>query len=327
MAVALIAMVWTGLTVYAVLGGADFGAGILHLLARGPEADRQRDAIATTIGPVWEANHVWLIFAITGLFSAFPPAFSALGTLAFLPATLALIAIVVRGAGFAFAAQADNEPKLRAVFQRLFGAASVVAPFVFGAIAGGLARGGGGSQSGFWIGPFQLAVGGLAVALCTALAASFLTVEAVRSGERRLAPIFELWGSRAIAAAGALALVAFALTPIEAPDLFRGLTHRALPEVLLAVATLAGAHAALRRHRYGLARAALALAVVAFMWGWGFAQYPRIVGAGATVANSAASGPELTAVGVTLAAGLVLLLPSLWLLYVAFRRRPLEVPK
>jgi cytochrome d ubiquinol oxidase subunit II len=325
MAVALIAIVWAGMSVYAVLGGADFGAGILHLLARGPGAARQRAAISTAMGPVWEANHVWLIFAITGLFSVFPRAFSSLGTLVFLPATLALVAIVVRGAALALAAQADPEPRARALFERLFAVASIAAPFLFGAIAGGIA-GKGGGELGFWIGPFQFAVGALAVALCTALAASFLTVESRRAGERQLAAIFQTWGIRAVAAAGALALAALALAPMCAHSLFHGLTHRALPEVLIALAMLAGAHAALKRHRYGPARAALVIAVVAVLWGWGFAQYPRIVG-DATVANSAAAGPELTAVTVALAAGLVLLLPSLSLLYVAFRRQPLEVPK
>jgi cytochrome d ubiquinol oxidase subunit II len=326
-AVALIAIVWAGLTLYSVLGGADLGAGILHLLARGPGAGRQREAIATTIGPVWEANHVWLIFVITGLFSAFPRAFSALGMLTFLPATLALVALVVRGASFAFAGQADGEPKARALFQSLFGCASIAAPFLFGAIAGGLARQRGGGELDFWIGPFQAAVGALAVAVCTALAACFLAVESGRAGDRQLEAAFRTWALRAVAAVGALALGALALAPVEASQRFRGLAHRALPEVAIAMAALVGAHTALRRQQYRLARAALALAVVAVIWGWGFAQYPRIVGTTATVANTAASGPELTAVAVALASGLVLLVPSLWVLFVAFRRQPLEVRK
>jgi cytochrome d ubiquinol oxidase subunit II len=326
-AVALIAVIWTGLTLYAVLGGADFGGGILHLAARGGGAERQRHAIATAMGPVWEANHVWLIFAITGLFSAFPRAFSAIGTVVFLPATLALVAIVVRGAAFAFAGPAAGERKAVLLFERLFGAASVAAPFMFGAIAGGLARDGGGHQFGFWVGPFQLAVGALAVALCAALAATFLCVEAARAGERRLAAAFRTRGLWAIAAAVTFALVALALAPIEAARLFHGLSHRAFPEVLFALAALAGAHTALRRRRYRLARGAVAFAVATVMWGWALAQYPHIVGAGATVANTAATRPELTAVAVALAAGLVLLIPSLWILYVAFHRQPTEVPK
>jgi cytochrome d ubiquinol oxidase subunit II len=327
MAVALIAIVWAGLTVYALLGGADFGAGVLHLLARGPGAERQRQAITTTIGPVWEANHVWLIFSITGLFSAFPRAFDTLGTLAFEPATLALVAIVVRGAALAFAGQVEGDLRAQTWFHRLFGVASVAAPFLFGAIAGGVALGRPGGGLGFWIGPFQLVVGALAVAICTALAASYLAVESQREGDRQLAASFRtsaLWGVGAVAA---LALLALALTPLEASGLFHGLAHRALPEVVLAPVGLLAAHAALRRSRYRLARPALAFAVAAVIWGWGFGQYPRIVGAHATVANTAASGPELTAVTFALAGGFVLLAPSLWALYVAFRRQPQEVQR
>jgi cytochrome d ubiquinol oxidase subunit II len=326
-ALALIAIVWTGLTLYALLGGADFGAGILHLLARGGAAHRQRAAITAAIGPVWEANHVWLIFAITGLLSAFPRAFDALGMLAFAPATLALIAIVVRGAAFAFSAAADGEPKARVLFERLFGAASIAAPFLFGTIAGGLARDRPAGQPGFWIGPFQLAVGALAVAICAALAAVLLTVESRRSGDRQLTATFRKRASWAVAGVVALAIACLAVASVDAPRLSHGLTHRALPELVIALVGLAGALASLARRQYSAARAAIALAIVAMFWGWGFAQYPRIVGTGATVTGAAASGPELTAVTVAVGGGLVLLVPSLWLLYVAFRRQPLEVQK
>jgi cytochrome bd ubiquinol oxidase subunit II len=327
MAVTLIAIVWAGVTTYALLGGADFGAGVLHLLSRGPGAERQRQAITTTIGPVWEANHVWLIFSITGLFSAFPRAFDTLGTLAFEPATLALIAIVVRGAALAFAGHGKADPSARVLFQRLFGLASVAAPFFFGTIAGGLARGRSAGGLGLWIGPFQLVVGALALAICTALAASYMAVESHREGDRKLVASFRRSASLGVTAVTALALLALALMPLEAPRLFHGLVHRALPEIALALLALLGAHIALMRTRYRLARAALAFAVAAVIWGWGFAQYPRIAGAHMTVANAAASGPELTAVTFALAGGFVLLAPSLWALYVAFRRQPQEVQR
>jgi cytochrome d ubiquinol oxidase subunit II len=326
MAAALIALAWTGLTLYAVLGGADFGAGILHVAARGSGARRQREAIATAMGPVWEANHVWLIFAITVLFTAFPRAFSALGTLVFLPGTLVLIAIVMRGAAFAFAGHADGEPKAEATFGRLFGAASVAAPFLFGVMAGGLAREHGGARLGTWVAPFPLAVGALAVALCAALAASRLAVEGGRAGDPSLRAAFRALGLRATAAAAGLALVALALAPIDATRLAHGLTHRAWPEVLIALTALTGAHAALRRHSFRLARGAVALAVAAVMWGWALAQYPRLAGAHVTVANSAASAPELEALILTFVGGLALLLPSLWLLHVAFRRSAPDGP-
>ena len=324
MAVALIAVVWTAITLYAVFGGADFGAGILHLIVRGPNAHWQRRTIVKAMGPVWEANHVWLIFAITGLFTAFPRAFQALGTLVFAPATLALIAIAIRGAAFAFAAGAEGEPRAQALFTRLFVATSLAAPFLLGIVAGGLARARGG-HSGLEIGPFELAIGAMAVAICAALAAAFLTVECRRAGEERLATSFRALALRATTAVGALALASLGLAHLEASSLFGGLSGRALPEVLFALAALVGGHLALRRRYYSVARASLGLAVVAVIWGWGLAQYPRIVGPGTTIASAAATGPELTAVMIALASGLVLLIPSIWVLYVAFRRQPLEV--
>src|SRR6185312_10356804 len=125
------------LTAYAVLAGADFGAGILDLSSgHSPE---QRTALARTIGPLWEANHVWLIFSITILFSAFPAAFSALGTALLAPFTVALLAIVLRSAALGLRSNPGAQARSQLVLGRLFGWASIVAPFAFGTVAGGLA--------------------------------------------------------------------------------------------------------------------------------------------------------------------------------------------
>jgi cytochrome d ubiquinol oxidase subunit II len=328
LATVLIAVVWTGVTLYAVLGGADFGAGILHLLARGSTAAAQRRAITRSMGPVWEANHVWLIFVVTAFFSAFPRAFGALGTVVFVPATLAVVAIAVRGCAFAFAGHIEGRPDVTAATQRMFGAASVAAPFLLGTVAGGLAlQRAHAGELGLWIGPFQLIVGALAVALCAALAAAFLAVEMGRAGEAALAASFRRRGLWATTAAGTLALIALAVASGAAPRLFHDLTGRALPEVLAAIAAGVAAVGALWRRRYRSARAAIALSAAAIMWGWGIAQYPRLVGPELTVDNAAASAPELTAIAIALGAGLLILAPSLWLLYVAFRRHPVEVTK
>ncbi|MDP9346431.1 MAG: cytochrome d ubiquinol oxidase subunit II, partial [Actinomycetota bacterium] len=209
---ALMAVIWTGVTLYAVLGGADFGGGILHLLASGDAAEREREAITDAMGPVWEANHVWLIFVLTGLLSAFPRAFGALGTAVFLPGTLALVAIVVRGAALALCSPIAGRPGARVSAQRLFGAASVAAPFLLGVIAGELARRGAArtGQPVHWLGPLQLVVGALAAVLCVAVAAVFLTVEAARAGKAELAAGFRRRGLQATAAAGVLALAGLA---------------------------------------------------------------------------------------------------------------------
>jgi cytochrome bd ubiquinol oxidase subunit II len=324
MAAALIAVVWTSVTLYAVFGGADFGAGILHLVVRTPYAERQRRTIVKAMGPVWEANHVWLILAVTGLFTAFPRAFQALGTLLFAPATLALIAIAIRGAALGFAAAAEAAPRAQALFMRLFGGASLAGAFLLGTAAGGLARARGG-YTGFVIGPFELAIGALAVAICASLAATFLTVECRRAGDERLAGSFRALALRCTGAVAVLALGGLALAHGEASSLFGRLTDRTLPEVLLALVALASAMLGLHQRYYSVARTSLGIAVAAVMWGWGLAQYPRIAGPGTTIASAAATEPDLTAVTIALAAGLVLLVPSIWVLYVAFRRQPLEV--
>jgi cytochrome d ubiquinol oxidase subunit II len=311
----LLAVLWAGLTLYAVLGGADFGAGVLHLLTPGTRAGRRlRRAIATAMGPVWEANHVWLIFFLTGLLTVFPGAFAALGAALFAPATIALLGIVVRGAAFAFAGQLGSADRLRGPLQVAFGVASAATPFVLGATAAGIAS----ERPGHWLGPFELVVGGLAVAACAALAATFLCVEMQRAGEAGLARAFRARAVWAAAATAVLAALGFVLSGTL-------LTGRALPALAAGSAALAVALAALRARRDWLASTALAASMAAFVWGWGLAQYPRLAGRGVTVASAAAPAPELHAVAIALVVGAVLLAPSLWLLYVAFRRRPARV--
>jgi cytochrome d ubiquinol oxidase subunit II len=158
-------------------------------------------------------------------------------------------------------------------------------------------------------------VGALAVAACAALAASFLCVEMERAGESGLARAFRTRAVRATAATAGLAVLGFVLSGTL-------LTGRALPALLAGLAAPAVALIALRARRDRVARAALAVTMAAFVWGWGLAQYPRLAAPGVTVANAAAPSPELHAVAIALVAGAVLLVPSLWLLYAAFRRSP-----
>src|SRR3989440_9972773 len=175
----ILIILWLSLIVYAVLGGADFGGGIWDFFAFGQEAQRQRRLIGQALGPVWEANHVWLIFLIVGLFTAFPSAFSVLSTALIVPFTLALIGIVLRGAAFMFRGQADDATTLRRVWGRVFSTASTITPFFFGTAAAAVATGqvrveAGRVQTDLFAGlttPFALTIGALAPALCAGLAA------------------------------------------------------------------------------------------------------------------------------------------------------------
>jgi cytochrome d ubiquinol oxidase subunit II len=204
---------------------------------------------------------------------------------------------------------------------------------MLGALAGGLARGrplvidghllaGGGLM--LWAGPFQLVTGLLAVAACTALAAVAFAGRSARAGEIALGASFRRQAVRATAVTAALAAIALAVSASAAPPLFQGLTGRGLPAVIGGFVALWLTLLALRRRRDRLARAAVSLAVIALIWGWGLAQFPRLLGPRLTVARAAAPSPELHAVAIALAAGAALLAPSVWLLYGAFRREPTE---
>src|SRR3989441_10112195 len=208
----LAGVIFVALNAYAVLGGADFGGGVWDLLAFGPRRERQRELIAEAIGPVWEANHVWLILAIVLFFTCFPPAFARLGTLLHIPLSLVLIGIVLRGSAFTFWRYgADEEQRHWGV---VFAIASLITPFLLGTTAGTIASGalgeaGGVKGDGFytmyvapWLNPFPLSVGLFALITFAFLAAVYLTLEA---HERELQEDFR---RRALAAGVGLFLAA-----------------------------------------------------------------------------------------------------------------------
>jgi len=318
------------LTTYALLGGADFGAGILDLLAR--ESERESAALATGIGPVWEANHVWLIFSITILFSAFPPAFSLLGTALLAPFTIALLVIVLRGAALGLRSSATAGTPAHARLSRLCGIASAVAPLAFGMVAGGLAsastrvsdvhsRG----LSIPWAGPFALAVGAMALLLCLQLAASFMTIRLVRGGQARLVERFR---RRGIHSAGALLVVslgALGVASWQAPALAHRLTTTALAIVIAGVVAMVGSIAAFYVRRYAIARAASLSTGAALVWGWLVSQSPHLVGSQLTIRAAAAPGPALTAIAISIAAVLSAVIPAFYLLFAIFAQAVPEV--
>ncbi|MFF9125358.1 cytochrome d ubiquinol oxidase subunit II [Streptomyces sp. NPDC014889] len=323
---AALAVMWLGLTCYALFGGADFGAGVWDLLAGGAERGRARRAlIEHSIGPVWEANHVWLIFVVVMLWSAFSPVFAAVMSTLYIPLTLAALGIIARGAAFAFR-KASTELWQQRLFGACFALSSLLTPFFLGTVAGGVASGrvppglAAGDVITGWLNPTSLLGGVLAVVTCAHLAAVYLCADADREGRPELAAAFARDAVLSGLAAGVVALAGIAVLHADAPALFHGLTHRALPLVVLsAVAGLAGLGLPARR-RYVAARGAAALAVAAILWAWGAAQYPAMLVGGTTVRQAAAHPSVLTAVLVSLGVGAVLLVPSLWLLYATFQR-------
>ncbi len=318
------------LTAYAALAGADFGAGIIDLRAGARRSDHQ--AIADTIGPLWEANHVWLIFSITILFSAFPRAFSALGTALLAPLTVALLAIVLRSAALGLRASPGADDRSEVLLGRLFGAASIVAPFALGAVAGGVAQAsasragtGNGAVAVPWTGPFAVLTGALAVALCAQLAASFVSLNLARSGEDLITERFRRCALGAGACVLLLSVAALATASVTAPALWHRLIGPALPIVIAGFVTIALSLLALVGRWYGIARVTTVLTAAALLWGWFAAQAPHLIGARLGIHTAAATHPALMAIAISIGIVLLLVLPATYLLFALFGRPVLEV--
>lgn len=311
---------------YAVLGGADFGGGVWDLLARGPRAAEQRAAIAQAIGPVWEANHVWLIFLIVLLFSAYPSAFAALSVALFWPFHLVLAGIVLRGAAFVFRAYGRTVSRAPSGWGAVFGAASVVTPLLLGACLGAVSTAGIRVTGGLvapgseraWLDAFPLVTGALALAICAYLAATYLTLEtegALREDFRRRALGVWLVG-------GVLSLGTLLLAATEAPRLWQGLTGpRAFPIVVAGVLLAPASALAMWQRRLVVARALAVGQVILLLFGWALAQWPYLIYPDVTLAGAAAPPATLGLVLWTLPFGLALLLPSLWFLFAVFKGR------
>ena len=312
------------LIAYALLGCADFGGGIWDLLSRGPRADEQRRHIAHAMGPVWEANHVWLIFLIVVLFTCFPAAYAAASVALFWPLHLILVGIVLRGASFVFRAYGDAGETAQRTWTRIFGIASAVTPLLLGACLGALSTGdikvagSPGGTSSAWLAPFPLATGMLALLISAYLAAVYLAWES-------RGPLQEDFRTRALLtwlAAGLVSIATLVLAQIEAPRLWEALTRFPAAAIVAGGVVLAPASGlALFTRRYHLARILAAAQVALLLLGWGVAQHPYLIAPDLTLEASAAPHPTLVLTAWTLPIGAAVLIPSLWLLFSVFKGR------
>lgn len=326
LAEAVLGAAFVGLVAYALFGGADFGGGVWDLLAGGTERGRRaRDRVERSIGPVWEANHVWLIFVLVVLWTGFSGAFAAAVTTLYIPLTLAAFGMIARGAAFAYRKSVGGLG-MRRFFGAAFALSSLLTPFFFGAVVGGVASGrvppgiAAGDVVGSWVNPTSFLGGTLAVLVCAYLAAVFLCGDARRDGEHDLAEAFRRRALVTAAVTGAVGLAGIAVLRADAPLLFAGLTGRGLPVVLLSVAAGLVALGLLLTRRYTAARIASAVAVAAILVGWAVGQYPYVLLPSLTVEQAATGRSTLLALLVALSAGALVLVPALVYLYALFQR-------
>jgi cytochrome bd ubiquinol oxidase subunit II len=318
-----------GATLYALFGGADFGGGFWDLIAGDAErGERPRERIQRSLTPVWEANHVWLIFILVVLWTSFPEAFGAIMSTLYVPLALAAIGIVLRGAGFAFR-KSIHRLELRRAMGATFAISSVLTPFFMGTVVGAIAAGnvpadGSGDAFSSWIQPLPILTGALFVATGAYLAAVFLIADSRGGGDTEMEDYF---ARRALAAglgAGALAVAGLVLLHSEAHYAYDRLTAEGLPLVILSgLCGLAALALLASGGRRGL-RPLAAGAVVAVIWGWGVSQFPYLLPTSLKISQSAAPDATLVAIIIVFIVAAVVVLPSLGLLFWLSQRELLD---
>jgi cytochrome bd ubiquinol oxidase subunit II len=315
-----IVLILVGLAAYTVLGGADFGAGLWELTARGQHGATLRDHTHRSMAPVWEANHVWLIFVLVMAWTCYPEAFASIVSTLTIPLFVAAVGIVLRGAGYALRA-GSSTPREEGAISLLFAFSSVLTPFALGLVIGGIASGrvpvgnAQGDEITSWWNETSLLIGLLAVATAAYIAAVYLAADARRAGSGDVAEAFRARALAAGVVAGALAVAGPFVLSSDAPDIYDGLTSGAgLVALLASAAAGVAALALVATRRYGPARVAAASAVAAIIAGWGLAQEPEIL-PGLTIDQAAASDTTITAVLIGFGVGALILIPSLAYLF------------
>jgi cytochrome d ubiquinol oxidase subunit II len=327
---AVAGVLWIGATLYAVFGGADFGAGLWSLLAgQGERAERARALVDWAIGPVWEANHVWLIFVLVVLWTGFSVAFASIMSTLFIPLSLAALGIVLRGSGFAFHKLA-RQVRYRRLAEWLFGLSSLLTPFFMGTVVGAIASGrvpvgnATGDAVTSWLNAVSLLTGALFVATGAYLSAVFLVSDARRAGDPDLERYFSARALIAALVTGAIALAGIFVYRADARFIYDGLTTEGLPLVILSALCGLGVVALLWRGAERGARPLAVGAVVAVVWGWGVAQYPYLLPQTLTIKDGAGAGGSLTALLVVFGVAIVVVLPALGFLYTLAQRSVLD---
>jgi cytochrome d ubiquinol oxidase subunit II len=320
---------------YVLLGGADFGGGVWDLFARGKDRDAQRTLIADAIGPIWEANHVWLILVVVLMFTCFPKAFAHFATELHIPITVMLVGIVLRGSAFTFRTYDSKRDHVQRRWGRIFSVASLLTPVILGVCLGTVASGAVPIRSvaslrtvSFverfvdpWArSPFPWAVGLLTLVLFAFLAASYLTVEAT---DDRMRDLFRRRAQQSQVVLLVLAVMTLAIARAGDPLLFQGLTQGRTALLMHAVTAVAATTAfwALATRHFQVARLAAAAQASFILWGWAWTQYPWMLPPDRTITELAAPRITLALTLGALAVGTMILLPSFVYLFRVFKTR------
>ena len=326
MSTTVAALLFAAITAYCIFGGADFGAGFWDLAAGGAaRGERPREVIDQSIGPVWESNHVWLIFVFVVLWTGFPEAYASITLTMFVPLTLAALGIVLRGSSFAFR-KVVFQLRERRELGAIFATSSLLVPFFFGAIAGGIASGRvpAGGEAGdpwdSWVNPTSVLGGVLAIVAVAYLASVYLVWDARRIEDDAMVEYFRRRAIGAAMLAGLIALGGIFVLRADAEYLFDGLTGEALPLVLLSTACGVASLVLLLRDAARGARLLAVGAVASVVIAWGVAQWPYMLPETLEVSDAAAPTATLATLLVAAGGALCIVVPGFVLLYTLQQR-------
>ncbi|HEY1278877.1 MAG TPA: cytochrome d ubiquinol oxidase subunit II [Acidimicrobiales bacterium] len=321
MSTAIAVVLFVAVTAYAVFGGADFGAGFWDLVAGGAErGERPREVVDHSIGPVWEANHVWLIFIFVVLWTGFPEAYASITLTLYVPLSLAAFGIVLRGSSFAFR-KTVFKTRDRRNFGAAFAISSVVVPYCMGTVAGAIASGRvpAGGQAGdpwtSWINPVSIVAGLLAVAVAAYLAAVYLVWDSRRLDDAAMVSYFRRRAIGAAVVAGVVAFIGIFVLRAQARYVFDGMTARALPLVILSALCGTASLVLLIRDAQRGPRLLAIGAVASIVIGWGVAQWDYMLPTSLTVADAAAPTGTLQALLAATVLFALVVVPGFVLLY------------
>src|SRR5688572_13504647 len=331
----VISYLYLAILLYLVLGGADFGAGIIEMFTSAKNLRRTRKTLYHAIGPIWEANHMWLIIAIVILFVGFPVVYSQLSVYLHIPLVIMLMGIIARGTAFVFRHYDAVHDEMQTLYNKVFVGSSFITPFFLGVLAGSavsghIDKGAGNFVDAYifsWLNWFSVSVGMFMVSLCGFLASVYLIGEAESDNDRlRFVRKAKRMNIMAVIA-GAIVFIAAIVDRVPLIDWVFG-DPVGLIAIILATISLVIMWRNINATTVMFPRVLAAFQVTMILLAITFAHFPNFVifagGEQLSLLNNVAPEKTMEALGWALLIGSLFILPALFYLYYSFKKQEVE---
>lgn len=328
----VIAYLFLSILLYVVLGGADFGAGIIELFTSAKNKDRTRETLYRAIGPIWEANHMWLIIAIVILFVAYPVIYAEMSVYLHIPLIVMLIGIIARGTAFVFRNYDAVKDDMQHVYNRIYFASSFITPLFLGITAGSVISGSIDHAADTfadvyifsWLNWFSIGVGFFVVALCGFLASVYLIGETDNTNDRKRFINKAKHMNITAVISGVYVFITAWIDGIPLMNWIFGNTM-GLIAVLAATASLIVLWVLIYSGNAIMIRLLAGFQVTMILLAIGYAHFPDFIvvknGTNLTLLDHRATMQTINALGWALLIGTIFIIPALFYLYYKFRHK------